>query len=189
MSGGFGPRRAIGLLERTIFEVVPMIPIDPFAALEGLEKAVSLVKKASKVANDLGGLSVMVGRMLDAESGATKAMVEAKRSGNKSNFEIAMRIENSLMNSARLKKELQLIYMQTGNVDVWDKMMARKAEMDRDDALAVRKAKEEEQRRKEAEQEQMAWAFGIVAIVLLVTLVAMGLQEISEVCAKTRCGR
>ena len=38
-----------------------MIPLDPISALEGLEKAVSLVKKAQAVAKDIGGLSVMVG--------------------------------------------------------------------------------------------------------------------------------
>ena len=69
--------------------------IDPISALEGLEKAVSLVKKAQKVANDIGGLSVMVGRLFDAESQATKSMLAAKKSGGKSNFEIAMRIENA----------------------------------------------------------------------------------------------
>ena len=163
--------------------------IDPITALEGLEKAVSLVKKASQVANDLGGLSVMVGRLLDAESGATKSMLQAKRSGGKSNFEIAMRIENSLMNSARLKKELHLLYMQTGNVDVWDKMMARKAEMDRDDAIEARKLKEEEKRRKEAEEEQMAWAVGIVVIVMFLGAVGWGIAEIGDLCARSGCGR
>ena len=44
--------------------------IDPVTALEGLQSAIGLVRKAAKVANDLGGLGVMVGRMFDAkESG------------------------------------------------------------------------------------------------------------------------
>ena len=60
--------------------------IDPLTALAGLTSAISLVKKAAKVANDLGGLGVMVARMFDAKNVATKAMVDAKRSGNKSNF-------------------------------------------------------------------------------------------------------
>lgn len=166
-----------------------MIPIDPISALEGLEKAVSLVKKAQAVAKDIGGLSVMVGRLLDAESNATKSMLAAKRNGGKSNFEVAMRIENALMNSRNTLKEIQLLYMQTGNIDVYNNMMARKAEMDRDDAIEARKLKEEEKRRKEVEQEQMEWAIGIVVIVMLLGAIGWGINEVAEMCAKTRCGR
>jgi hypothetical protein len=166
-----------------------MIPIDPLTALEGLQKAIGLVKKASQVANDLGGLGVMVGRLFDAKSQATKAMVEAKRSGNKSNFALAMQIENALMNTAKLEAELQMLYMQTGHIDVWNKIKARAAEMDRDDAIAARQAKEEEKRRKEAEQEQMEWAVGIVVIVMLLGAIGWGINEMAELCAKTRCGR
>ena len=166
-----------------------MIPIDPLTALEGLQKAIGLVKKASQVANDLGGLGVMVGRLFDAKSQATKAMVEAKRSGNKSNFALAMQIENALMNTAKLEAELQMLYMQTGHIDVWNKIKARAAEMDRDDAIAARQAKEEEKRRKEAEQEQLEWAVGIVVIVMLLGAIGWGLNEMAELCAKTRCGR
>ena len=163
--------------------------IDPITALEGLQQAIGLVKKASKVANDLGGLGVMVGRLFDAKSQATKAMVEAKRSGNKSNFALAMQIENALMNSAKLESELQLLYMQTGHIDVWNKIKARAAEMDRDDAIAARQAKEEEKKRKEAEQEQMAWAIAIVAIVMLFGAIGWIIGEVSDHCAKVRCGR
>lgn len=163
--------------------------IDPITALEGLQKAIGLVKKASQVANDLGGLGVMVGRLFDAKSQATKAMVEAKRSGNKSNFALAMQIENALMNSAKLESELQLLYMQTGHIDVWNKIKARAAEMDREDAHLARQAKEEEKKRKEAEQEQMEWAIGIVVIVMLLGAIGWGINEMAELCAKSRCGR
>ena len=163
--------------------------IDPITALEGLQQAIGLVKKASKVANDLGGLGVMVGRLFDAKSQATKAMVEAKRSGNKSNFALAMQIENALMNTAKLEAELQMLYMQTGHIDVWNKIKARAAEMDRDDAIAARQAKEEEKRRKEAEQEQMEWAVGIVVIVMLLGAIGWGINELAEMCAGSRCGR
>jgi hypothetical protein len=163
--------------------------IDPITALEGLQKAIGLVKKASQVANDLGGLGVMVGRLFDAKSQATKAMVEAKRSGNKSNFALAMQIENALMNSAKLESELQLLYMQTGHIDVWNKIKARAAEMDREDAHLARQAKEEEKKRKDAEQEQMEWAVGIVVIVVLLGAIGWGINELAEMCAGSRCGR
>jgi len=163
--------------------------IDPVTALEGLQSAIGLVRKAAKVANDLGGLGVMVGRMFDAKSQASKAMVEAKRSGDKSNFALAMQIENTLMQTAKLEAELQLIYMQTGNIDVWNKIKARAAEMDRDDAIEARKAKEEEKRRKEKEQEELELAAGLTAGAFLLMMLAFGLYELFEFCAANRCGR
>lgn len=167
-----------------------MIPLDPISALEGLEKAVNLVKKAQKVANDIGGLSVMVGRLFDADSQATKSMLAAKKSGGKSNFEIAMRIENALMNSRNLQKELQLLYMQTGNIDVYNNMMARKAEMDRDDAIEARKLKDAEKKKKQKEREQFELGVGLAAIAFVLFLVFVGVNEMMDFCQTTkRCGR
>ena len=163
--------------------------IDPVTALEGLQSAIGLVRKAAKVANDLGGLAGVIGKLFDARSQATRAMVEAKRSGNKSNFSVAMQIENALMQMAKLESELVLLYMQTGNIDVWNKIKARAAEMDRDDAIEARRAKDEEKKRKEAEQEQMEWAVGIVVIVMFIGAVGWGIAELSDLCPKTGCGR
>ena len=163
--------------------------IDPDTALAGLQSAIGLVKKAAQVANDLGGLGVMVGRMFDAKSQASKAMIEAKRSGNKSNFALAMQIENTLMQTAKLEAELQMLYMQTGHIDVWNKIKARAAEMDRDDAIAARQAKEEEKRLKEKAQEELEIAAGLTAGAFLLMMLAFGLYELFEFCAVNRCGR
>ena len=122
--------------------------IDPLTALATLQTTITLVKKAAQVANDLGGLGVVIGRLFDAKSQATKSMVECKRSGNKSNFSVAMQIENCLMETAKLESQLELLYMQTGNILVWNKIKARAAEMDREDAHDVRKEKETAARRK-----------------------------------------
>jgi hypothetical protein len=127
--------------------------------------------------------------MFDAKSQASKAMVEAKRSGDKSNFALAMQIENTLMQTAKLEAELQLIYMQTGNIDVWNKIKARVAEMDRDDAIAARDAKLEEKKRKEKAQEELELAAGLTAGAFLLMMLAFGLYELFDFCAVNRCGR
>lgn len=163
--------------------------IDPITALEGLQQAIGLVKKASKVANDLAGLAPMIAKMFDAKSVATKAMVEAKRSGNKSNLGTALQIEMALDETKRFEAELQMLFMQTGRIDVWQKIKERQQQMDIEDAHLARQAKVEEKKRKEAEDEQMAWAIGIVTLVLLIGAVGWGIVEISEVCARMRCGR
>jgi flagellar motor protein MotB len=163
--------------------------IDPITALEGLQAAIGLVKKASKVANDLAGLAPMVSKFFDAKSVATRAMVEAKRSGNKSNLGAALQIEVALDEAKRFEAELQMLFMQTGRIDVWQKIKERQQQMDIEDAHIARQAKADEKKRKEQEEEQLAWAIGIVVIVMLLGAVAWGIAEISELCARSRCGR
>jgi len=163
--------------------------IDPLIALEGLQQAIGLVKKASKVANDLAGLTPMIAKMFDAKSVATRAMVEAKRSGNKSNLGTALQIEMALDEAKRFEAELMLLFQATGRADVWQKIKERQQQMDVEDAHLARQAKADEKKRKEQEQEQLAWAFGIVAIVMLLGAVGWGIAEIQDFCAKSRCGR
>jgi hypothetical protein len=163
--------------------------IDPITALEGLQTAIGLVKKASKVANDLAGLTPMIAKMFDAKSVATKAMVEAKRSGNKSNLGTALQIEMALDEAKRFEAELMLLFQATGRADVWQKIKERQQQMDIEDAHLARQAKAEEKKRKEEEDEQLAWAIGIVAIVLLLGAVGWIIGEVSDHCARVRCGR
>jgi hypothetical protein len=163
--------------------------IDPITALEGLQQAIGLVKKASKVANDRAGLTPMIAKMFDAKSVATKAMVEAKRSGNKSNLGTALQIEMALDEAKRFESELMLLFQATGRADVWQKIKERQQQMDVEDAHLARQAKADEKKRKEEEEEQLAWAVGIVVIIMLLGAVGWGIAEIQDFCAKSRCGR
>jgi hypothetical protein len=166
-----------------------MIPIDPIAALDGLQKAIGLVKKASKVANDLGGLAPMLGKMFDAKSQATKAMLQAKMDKKGSNMGIALQIEMALEQARAFEEELKMLFMQTGKIDVWNKIKARQAEMDRDDAKEMAALKAKAKKQKEDEEEQMTYLIAGLSIVFLLALVAFGVSEIGDMCAKARCGR
>ena len=166
-----------------------MIPIDPLTALAGLQSAISVVKKASKVANDLASLGPVIGKLFDAKSVATKAMVQAKRTGGKSNLGAALQIEMALDEAKRFEEQLKMLFMQTGRIDVWNAAKARQAEMDRDDAKEMAELKAADKKRKEDEAEQLEWAFGIVIIVMFLGAIGWGIAEIQEVCARGRCGR
>jgi hypothetical protein len=120
---------------------------------------------------------------------ATKAMVEAKRSGNKSNLGTALQIEMALDEAKRFEQELMMLFQATGRADVWQKIKQRQQQMDLEDAHLARQAKEEEKKRKEAEQEQLEWAIGIVVIVMLLGAIGWGINEVADMCAKSRCGR
>lgn len=164
--------------------------IDPIAALDGLQKAIGMVKKASKVANDIGGLTPMISKMFDAKSVATKAMLEAKRSKNKSNLGTALQIEMALDQARSFEEDLKMLFMQAGKIDVWNKAKAKQAEMDLEDAREMRdlKAAEKKQKQKEQDELEMAMLIGGVAFVLL--LIGIGINELMDFCQTTkRCGR
>jgi hypothetical protein len=164
--------------------------IDPVTALAGIQSAISMVKKASKVANDLGSLAPMIGKMFDAKSTATKAMLQAKRDKKGSNMGTALQIEMALEQARAFEEELKMLFMQTGKIDVWNKIKQRQAEMDRDDAkeMAALKAEEKKAKQKEQEMNELGIILGGCAFVLF--LVGIGIYELMEFCNTThRCGR
>ena len=167
-----------------------MIPLDPIAALDGLQKAIGMVKKASKVANDLGGLAPMLGQMFNAKSAATKAMLQAKRDKNGSNMGTALQIEMALEQARAFEEELKMLFMQTGKIDVWNKIKARQAEMDRDDAKEIAALKAEEKRLKQKEQDELEMVLLIGGVAFVLLLVGIGINELMDFCQTTkRCGR
>jgi hypothetical protein len=164
--------------------------IDPVSALAGIQSAISMVKKAAKVANDLGSLAPMIGKMFDAKSTATKAMLQAKRDKKGSNMGTALQIEMALEQARAFEEELKMLFMQTGKIDVWNKIKARQAEMDRDDAKEMAALKAEEKKQKEKDAEMQEWAVAIGAIAFLLFLLFIGIYEMVEFCNTTkRCGR
>jgi uncharacterized protein HemX len=162
--------------------------LDPLTALAGIQSAIKTVKKAAQVAQDLGSLAPMIGKMFDAKSTATKAMVEAKRSGG-SNMGTALQIEMALEQARAFEAELQMLFMQAGKVDVWNKIKERAQLMDIEDAHEARKAKEAAQKKKEKEAEQMQIVAGAFIVILAVLALIVGINEFQEYCKHARCGR
>ena len=163
--------------------------IDPMTALAGIQSAISMVKKASKVASDLGSLAPMIGKMFDAKSTATKALMEAKK-GKGSNMGTALQIEMALEQARAFEEELKMLFMQTGKIDVWNNIKARQAQMDSDDANELRlfNAQERERKQKEAELNEWAMILGGAAFVLFILVI--GGYELMQFCQTgNRCGR
>jgi hypothetical protein len=163
--------------------------IDPLTALAGIQSAISMVKKASAVANDLGSLAPMIGKLFDAKSTATKALIETKKSKG-SNMGTALQIEMALEQARAFEEELKMLFMTTGKIDVWNKIKARQDQMDIDDARELRALEraDKKAKEKEAELNELAVILGGCAFVLF--LVAIGIYELMEFCQTTRrCGR
>ena len=164
--------------------------IDPITALAGITSAISMVKKAAKVANDLGSLAPIIGKLFDAKTTATKALIEAKKTKKGSNMGTALQIEMALEQARAFEEELKMLFMQTGKIDVWNKIKAREAEMNANDAQEIRLFNAQERKRKEREAELNEWAIIIGAVSFIVFVFAIGSYELIQWCqTSARCGR
>jgi hypothetical protein len=163
--------------------------IDPITALAGIQSAVALIKKVSKTVDDVGSLGPVLGKYFDAKNNATKAAHQVKSNDKKSNMSIAIEIEMALHQAEEFEKQLQLLFMQSGKIDVWNKIKARSFALDIDAAHQARKEKEEKKRKKQELQESMEIVIG--TIIILVILVGLGWTffELLEFCQKNECGK
>jgi len=162
--------------------------IDPITALAGIQAAVALIKKVSKTVDDVSSLGPVLGKYFDAKSTATKAAVAAKNSGNKSSMGAAIQIEMALDQAVQFEKELQLLFMQAGKIDVWNKIKQRAAQMDADAAHDIRKAKEAAIRRKREIDDAIELGLAIVLIIVMVIGIGWGTYELIDYCKIHSCG-
>jgi hypothetical protein len=148
-----------------------MIMIDPIAALEAVNKAVKMVKMASKTANDVAQLGPLLGNYFDAKSTAVKAARQAKKKGG-SNLGAAMQIEMALKASADFEREVQGLFFSSNNMDVWQAIKKREAEMNASDKAEAEQDKIAEIRRKRQMQDYKE--IGIAVAISAVLLGAVG---------------
>ena len=164
--------------------------IDPITALAGIQAAVALIKKVSKTVDDVSSLGPVLGKYFDAKSVASKAAVEAKNSGKKSSMGAAIEIEMALHQAEQFERELQMLFMTTGKIDVWNKIKARSASMDLEAAHEARREKAAAKKRKEELDEAIEIGFAVVLSVVLLGILGWGLYELFDYCQTARsCSR
>jgi hypothetical protein len=162
--------------------------IDPLTALAGIQSAVALIKKVSKTVDDVASLGPVLGKYFDAKSTASKAMVESRNSGKKSSMGTAIQIEMALDQAAQFERELQLLFMQTGKIDVWNRIKARSAAMDVDAAHSARREKEAAARHKRELEDLVETVLLIVVLTMIVVGAVWGTYEFVKYCKLVGCG-
>ena len=155
--------------------------IDPLTALAGIQAAVALIKKVSKTVDDVSSLGPVLGKYFDAKSTATKAVSQAKKS--KSSMGVAIQIEMALDQAKRFEAELQLLFMQAGKVDVWNKIKERAAAMDVEAAHNARREKEALAKHKKEVEETLEIVLLVLVFFALIGFVAYLSFTILEQCA------
>jgi hypothetical protein len=116
--------------------------------------------------------------------------METKRSGKGNNMGTALQIEMALEQARAFEEELKMLFMQTGKIDVWNKIKARQAEMDANDANDIRLFNAQERKRKQKEEELNEWAMILGSIAFVLFVMVIGGYELMEYCQTgNRCSR
>lgn len=163
--------------------------IDPITALAGIQSAVALIKKASKTVDDVASLGPVLGKYFDAKKTATRAITEVKSSGKKSNMAIAIEIEMAIHQAEQFEKELQMLFIVSNKIDVWNKIKARSHAMDIEEAHRARKEKEMAIKRQKKFQENVEIMLAFLFLFIIIVFCGWGLMEIMNYCQKGNCSR
>lgn len=141
--------------------------IDPFTALAAIQTAVKLVKTAAKTVQDVESLGPVLGKFFSAKSDAI-AVVQQSKTGKFSGSAMGQAIELELaIESARaFEEEVKMLFFQSNKMDVWAKILARAASMNKEAAHEAKRQREAAARHKKEVDE-------IITIVLMVAVLAL----------------
>ena len=145
--------------------------IDPFTALAAIQTAVKLVKTAAKTVQDLESLGPVLGKFFSAKSDAIKVVQQSKTSGFKgSAMGKAIELEMAIESARAFEEEIKMLFFQSNKMDVWAKILARAANIDKEAAHDARRQREAAARRKK----EMDEIITLILMFLVLMLVCGG---------------
>ena len=162
--------------------------IDPISAMAAVSSAVGMIKKAIATVDDVSQLGPLIGKYFDAKQTAVKAAREAKKSGG-SNMGKAIEIELALKSQRDFEEQLKGLFFSSNNMDIWNNIMQRVAEMDQEDRREADREKARIRNAKKRQQELNELMLGIGLITVIVICIIWGVVELKDYCQTARCGR
>ena len=162
--------------------------IDPITAFAAVQSAVKMIKKASAAVDDVASLGPLIGKYFDAKHEATKAVRESKKAGG-SNMGKAIEIELALKSQRDFEEQLKGLFFSSNNMDIWQNIMKRVAEMDQEDRLEAdrEKARIRNAKKRQAELNELMLGIGLMTVIVI--CIIWGVVELKDYCQTARCGR
>ena len=163
--------------------------LDPDKALDAVNKAVSLVKKASKTAQDVESLAPLLGRYFDAKANAIATMEKAKAGGfGGSAMGKALELEMAIESQRQFEEDLKGLFFSSNKMDVWQKIKARATMMEAEAAKSAAAEKRRLEAVKKKQDEAIEIVIGVSLAVVTVVILIWGAYEFMLYCSKVGCG-
>ena len=162
--------------------------IDPLTALAAVSAAVNLVKKAVKTVDDVRSLGPVLGKYFDAKADAVKVLDEVSKGNFKgSNMGKAVELELAIESARAFEEQVKGLFF-PNNMDVWEKIVNRRNQMDADDKAQRRRASDSaKQAQKQRKEDIELWTAIVLSIITLVVLLWGGI-ELLMYCKAIKCG-
>jgi len=166
--------------------------LDPDKALDAVNKAVSLVKKASQTAQNVESLAPLLGRYFDAKANAIATMEKAKAGGfggfGGSSMGKALELEMAIESQRQFEEDLKGLFYSSNKMDVWQKIKARAAQMELQAAKAAAAEKKAIAAKKQQQEEELTIIFAIIIVLVTLGVVGYFMFEFIGHCARAGCG-
>lgn len=141
-------------------------------AMAAVQKTVSMIKQASKTADDVRSLGPLLGKYFEQKHEVTKALGHAKKKGG-SNMAQAVQIELDLKSQRDFEEQVKNLFF-PHNMDVWNAIMVRVAEMDKQDKINAQLARDRALRAKKDQEELLEILIVVGGVMLIFLLVGFG---------------
>lgn len=141
-------------------------------AMAAVQKTVSMIKEASSTMDDVRSLGPLLGRYFEQKHEVTKALNQAKSQGG-SNMGKAVQIELDLKSQRDFEEQVKGLFF-PNNMDVWNSIMVRVAEMDKQDKIDQQLARDRALKAKKAQEEMVEILIVVCGVVLIFVLVGIG---------------
>ena len=163
--------------------------IDPLTALAAVTTAVNLVKKTIKTVEDVRSLGPVLGKYFDAKADAVKVLEEGSKAGFKgSNMGKAVELELAIESARQFEEQVKGLFF-PNNMDVWEKIVNRRKQMDEDDKASRRRAADAaKQAAKKRKEDNELWLAIILSSITLILLLWGGV-ELLMYCKAVQCGQ
>jgi hypothetical protein len=141
-------------------------------AMAAVQKTVSMIKQASKTADDVRSLGPLLGRYFEQKHEVSKALTVAKKKGG-SNMAQAVQIELDLKAQRDFEEQVKGLFF-PNNIDVWNSIMERVANMNEQDKIDAQIARDKAKRAKQEREELIEILVVVGGLVLIFLLVGFG---------------
>lgn len=141
-------------------------------AMAAVQKTVSLIKQASKTADDVRSLGPLLGKYFEQKHEVTKALSQAKKKGG-SNMGQAVQIELDLKSQRDFEEQVKGLFF-PNNMDVWNAIMLRAAEMEKQDKLDAQLARDRALRAKQDREELIEILIVVGGVIIIFAFVGFG---------------
>jgi preprotein translocase subunit Sss1 len=137
-----------------------------------------MIKEVSGTVDDVQSLGPLLGKYFEQKHEVTKALDQAKSSGG-SNMGKAIQIELDLKAQRDFEEQVKGLFF-PNNMDVWNSIMARVAEMNKQDKIDAQLARDRALRAKQEREELVEIIIVVGGVILIFLLVGFGVYLLMD---------